>query len=308
MPEVSVIIATYNRGALLQEALDSVLSQTYRDYEVIIADDGSTDDTSERLEKYADRVRILKIEHTGRPSIARNAAIDTASGRLLAFLDSDDLWSPAKLERQVAFLDANPSFVMCYCDATFLSEDGRSLGRQSQREHLRSGWVLGHLLQGNFIPLPTVVAKKDVVDAAQRFEEWLTISEDWHLWAKVAARGKVGLVNEPLCQIRVLSRGITSDRMFLFEEAVKAINDLESRLPEASGKYRLHARRGKAKMLSMLGRNYLFSGETAGARRLFSEALANFPFRLDTIPFYVLACLGRRSVLALRSFKKAIRE
>jgi glycosyltransferase involved in cell wall biosynthesis len=308
MPEVSIIIATYNRGPLLEEALDSVLSQTYVDYEIIVVDDGSTDDTSERLLKYSDKIKIVNLEHTGKPSIARNAGLAVASGRLLAFLDSDDLWAPTKLERQVRFLQANPFFIMCYCDANFLSEDGRLLYTQSQRERLRSGRVFGHLLLGNFIPLPTVVVRRDVVQDVGGFEEWLTISEDWHLWVKVAAKGRVGLIEEPLCQIRVLSQGITSDRMFLFEEAVKAINDLESRFSGTSGMNRLYARRGKAKMLSMLGRNYLFSGETAEARRLFSEALTSFPLRLDATVFYALACLGRKPVLTLRSLKKAIRK
>ncbi len=305
MPEVSVIIATYNRGPFLEEALESVLSQTYRDYEVIVVDDGSTDDTPERLLKYSDKIKVLRIDHTGKPSIARNVALAQASGRLLAFLDSDDLWLPAKLERQVRFLQANPFCIMCYCDATFRGEDGRILYTQSERERMRSGHVFGHLLLGNFIPLPTVVVRKDVVQDVGGFEEWLTISEDWHLWVKVAAKGNVGLVDEALCEIRVLPQGITSDKMFLFAEAVKAIDDLENRFPETSGKYRLYARRGKAKMLSMLGRNYLFKGDTAEARRLFSRALASSPLRLDALAFYVFACLGRRQVLTLRSLKKA---
>ncbi|UCF78666.1 MAG: glycosyltransferase [Candidatus Eiseniibacteriota bacterium] len=306
MPEVSVIIATFNRGAFLEEAIRSAASQTYKDREIIVADDGSTDDTLERLSRYGNGVKVLSLEHTGRPSVVRNAAIAAATGRLLAFLDSDDLWAPGKLETQVRLLDQNPSFVMCYSDADFLNHSGKSLGRQSRREKLKSGNICGDLLQGNFIPFSTVVVRREVLEDVRRFDERLTMAEDWHLWVKVAARGEVGLVRDVLCTMRVLACALTGDKMFLFEEALQAIRYLESELPEEFRKYRPQVRRGRAKMLAMLGRNRLFSGQTGDARRLFSEALGSWPFRLDVVPFYALACLGRRTVLGARSLKKAI--
>ncbi|MCX5801661.1 MAG: glycosyltransferase [Candidatus Eisenbacteria bacterium] len=306
MTGVSVIIPTYNRGPLLEEALASVTSQTYKDYEIIVADDGSTDDTLTRLERYGDRVKVLSLPRSGKPSVARNAAIAVATGKYVAFLDSDDGWAPAKLENQINLLERDPSFVMSYCDAAFLGENGDRLGLQSQREHLRSGWVFNHLLLGNFIPCPTVLVRRDVVLDVGGFEQWLTMSEDWHLWLKLSARGKVGLINAPLCQIRVHSRAITTDKMLLFADAVRVLDDIEKRFPEEFGKHRLNARRGRAKMLSMLARNHLFSGQTLEARRLFSRALASFPLRLDIIPFFLLALFGRRFVLTLRSFKKAV--
>jgi len=307
MTGVSVIIPTYNRGAFLEEALASVMSQTYKNYEIIVADDGSTDDTLARLERYKDKVKVLDLPHSGRPSVARNAAISAATGEFLAFLDSDDTWAPTKLESQTTFLEQNPSFVMAYCDAEFLGEKGESVGKQSQRERLRAGYVFKDLLMGNFIPAATaVVARRNTVLEVGGFEEWLTIAEDWHLWFKLSARGKIGLINAPLCQIRVQPHTITEDKMLLFADAVRTLDDIEKRFPEEIDKCRLNARRGKARMLSMLARNYLFSGQTREARRLFSRALLSFPLRLEIIPFFLLACLGRRSVLALRSFKKAI--
>jgi len=303
---VSVIISTYNRGSLLEEALASVMSQTYKDHEIIVADDGSTDDTLTRLERYRDKVKVLRLVHSGKPSVARNAAIAVATGRFLAFLDSDDTWTPTKLENQTSLLERDSSFVMTYCDATFLGENGEHIGTQSQKERLRAGHVFKDLLLGNFIPLPTVVARRDVVVEVGAFEEWLTIGEDWHLWLKLSARGKVGFIRAPLCQIRIHPRTMTTDRMLLFSDAVRVLDDIEQRFPEEFGKSRLNARRGRAKMLSMLARNYLFSGQTLEARRLLLEALLNFPLRPDIIPFFLLALLGRRFVLSLRSFKKTI--
>lgn len=306
MPGVSVIIATYDRGSLLEETLASVMSQTYTDYEIIVADDGSTDDTLKRLEKYGDRVRVLPLAHSGRPSVARNAAVRIATGKFLAFLDSDDTWLPTKLESQVGLLEQHPSFVMSYCDSVFVSENGAEIGRHSRRERQHSGRVFGELLLGNFIPLPTVVARREVVTEVGAFEEWLTIGEDWNLWLKLSARGEVGLVRIPLCRIRVHRNAITCNRLLLFSDAVKVLEDVERRFPVEYGRNRSKAGRGKAKMLFMLGRNYLFLGETSEAKRLFSVTLRNNPLRLDVIPFFLLAVLGGRIVLALRSLKKAI--
>ncbi|MFH0778031.1 MAG: glycosyltransferase [Candidatus Eisenbacteria bacterium] len=304
MPRVSVVIATYNRAALLEEALASVLRQSYQDYEIVVADDGSSDDTAERVAKHGRRARHLSLVHSGKPSIARNAAVRSASGEYLAFLDSDDLWEPLKLERQIELLESDSSYVMAYCDALFLDRDGRLLWRHAQRERLREGRVFGSLLGGNFIPLPTVVARSGDVRAAGAFEEWLTIGEDWHLWMKLAARGRVGCVKEPLCRVRVLPGGITTDRTSLFEDAVKVLRDVETRFPAECVRHRGQLKRGRARVLSMLGRNYLFAGRTAEARRVFSEALRNFPPRWDALTFLAMALLGRRAVLALRSVKK----
>ncbi len=105
---VSVIIPTYNRAALVAEAVASVLAQTWRDFEVLVVDDGSTDGTIEALAPYASRLRLLRRESRGGVSAARNTGIKAARGEWLAFLDSDDLWLPEKLSRQMAYLAAHP--------------------------------------------------------------------------------------------------------------------------------------------------------------------------------------------------------
>lgn len=304
MTGVSVIIATYDRGPLLEEALASVLSQTYTNYEIIVADDGSNDDTAARLERYGNRIKVLRLSHSGRPSVARNAAIRAATGKYLAFLDSDDAWMPEDLERQVGLLEQHSSFVMSYCDAVFVGQNGEEITRQSKIERLRRGRVFGDLLLGNFIPLPTVVARREKVVEAGAFAEWLTMGEDWHLWLKLSAGGEVGFVSAPLCRIRLHENAITKNRMLLFSDAVRVLEDVERRFPGEYEKSRGKGRRGMAKMLCMLGRNYLFAGETGEARRLFCRALHNFPLGVDVIPFLILALLGRRAVLGLRSFKK----
>jgi len=117
-PRVSVIIPTYNRAQMLVECLESVISQTFTDYEVIVIDDGSTDDTGELVKPYLDRIEYIKHENKGNAA-ARNSGLDIARGELIAFLDSDDLWLPGKLEREVDYLDGHPDVDMVCANGIF---------------------------------------------------------------------------------------------------------------------------------------------------------------------------------------------
>src|SRR5689334_2783621 len=124
-PLVSVVIPTYNRLAFLREAVDSVLAQTFRDWELIIADDGSTDGTPEAMARLADpRVRVISLEHSGNPGRVRNAAIALARGRYVAFLDSDDWWEREKLSLQVEALRTRPSCLWSYTGIRRVDEYG----------------------------------------------------------------------------------------------------------------------------------------------------------------------------------------
>lgn len=122
-PRVSVLIPTYNRAALLCEAIDSVLAQSFRDFEIVVVDDGSTDDTLARLAVYGDRVRVLRADHGG-PARARNAGFAAARGDYVCILDSDDLYYPHKLALQVEHLDAHPDTVMVYTEFSAFDADG----------------------------------------------------------------------------------------------------------------------------------------------------------------------------------------
>jgi len=306
MPEVSVVIATYNRGALLERALESVFGQTFGDYEVVVADDGSTDDTQERLRKHGSRVRVLRLEHRGRPSTVRNSAIEKASGRFLAFLDSDDAWAPEKLERQVGLMRRDPELVLCYTDTGFVDENGGFLYLHSRRERPATGRVLNALLQRNFIALSTALARTDAVRSVGGFEESLRMAEDWCLWLRLSVKGRVGFVNERLCTNTVGHQEMTGDKAALFEDALRALDIIQAELPPESKENRAGLGRGRARMASMLARSYLFSGRAGDARRLYAKALANDPLRVEALPFYVLSLLGPRPAAALKALKRGV--
>ena len=126
MPKVSVIIPTYNRSKYVTKAIDSVLAQTYRDFEIIVVDDGSTDNTKEVLKPYTDRIKYLYQENTG-VSAARNAGIRAAGGQWIAFLDSDDEWLPEKLSIQMDYLSRHNEIVAFITNVKFILPDNKSI-------------------------------------------------------------------------------------------------------------------------------------------------------------------------------------
>jgi len=211
MPRVSVIIPTYNRRAYVQEAIDSVLAQTCTDYEIIVVDDGSTDGTGEVLrERYGSLVVYAWQENQG-VSAARNAAIRACTGEFVALLDSDDLWLPRKLERQMAAFEQHPDTALVYSFGAEIDEKGFELG---------SGGHLGQdlpepdrpfesLLQGCWIPALTAVFRRECLTDVGYFDEGLVGAADWDMWLKIAERWPVVCVPEVLARYRVHAVNMT---------------------------------------------------------------------------------------------------
>ncbi|MCO5200031.1 MAG: glycosyltransferase family 2 protein, partial [Anaerolineae bacterium] len=165
-PRVSVIIPTYNRAHLLPEAIDSVLAQTFKDVEIIIADDGSTDATAAIVAQYGSKVRYIAGVHGGAAGAhARNLGLSHARGEFIGFLDSDDRWLPHKLTQQMVLLDANHDCRWCYTDAVvFDGATGDVMYRYSETHAMAQGDVLVPLFRGNFIPSITPLFHRDVFE------------------------------------------------------------------------------------------------------------------------------------------------
>ncbi len=203
MPRVSVIIPIFNRADLISESIESVFVQTYRDFEIVVVNDGSTDNTLEVLSKYeGDNVRIINQKNQGQ-GIARNTGIKASKGELIAFLDSDDLWLPAKLARQVELFDADPNLVWCYSDAMcFSDKTNHDLYPFSYRNKPYKGQVARYLLLKCFIPTLTVVVRRSVLNEVGLFCN-LPTKEDWDLWLRIAANYPVRRVPEVLARYRM---------------------------------------------------------------------------------------------------------
>jgi glycosyltransferase involved in cell wall biosynthesis len=202
MDLVSVIIPTYNRSADVTEAVRSVLGQTYPEVEVLVVDDGSTDDTETALRPFAERVRYFKQERSG-PAAARNRAMLQARGKYLAFLDADDLWLPDKLKRQVALLDARPEVVLSYTDYTRGFRDAAARGSQLRHYALKGSLrPFQDLFRENFIHTSTAMVRRDVLASTGVFDTDLSGSEDLDFWLRLARLGPFAYLDEVLTLVR----------------------------------------------------------------------------------------------------------
>jgi len=206
---VSVIIPTYNRAGLVQEAIDSVLAQTLDDVEVVVVDDGSTDDTAGALRSrcYDERVRYFYQENKGR-SVARNRGIMASSGRYVLFLDSDDMLLPQALEHEVAYLDAHPGIGVVYTDGYFCDVAGRDAGRIAPARPTHDpDRILEDLVVSNVIlACHSALVRRAALDAVgpPYFDAALRGTEDEDLWIRLAVQG-VGFayLDAPTCKYRV---------------------------------------------------------------------------------------------------------
>ena len=205
-PLISVIIPTFNRAAWVREAVDSVLAQTFQDFELIVVDDGSTDATGEELGSYGDRLRIIYQARQG-VSAARNRGLEMAAGEWLAFLDSDDLWLPQKLETQVDFLNRNPRAEICQTEEIWIRHGRRVNPREKHRKP--SGDIFAPSLVRCLVSPSAVMLRKSLLQEVDFFDESLPACEDYDLWLRISCRKPVFLVEPPL----VVKRGGHPDQL-----------------------------------------------------------------------------------------------
>ncbi|HSM56924.1 MAG TPA: glycosyltransferase [Candidatus Sulfomarinibacteraceae bacterium] len=251
-PHVSVIIPTYNRAAWLAEAMSSVRAQTYTDYELIIADDGSNDNTAQVAAQWAGSepgpaARYLRLAHSGRPAVARNRALARARGRLVAFLDDDDVWMPRKLERQVRHMRQNPDAGLVYGDVRFRRADGSLSAPVLTRAQKRSGNLFSALLRDCFIFPSTVLVRRDLLQAAGGFDEELRSAEDYGLWLRLAHAAPVAFQPEPHTIIRRHQDSFSHrHEQQIARDVIRVLDALPARL-RLSPRQRLLLRRRRAR-------------------------------------------------------------
>ena len=196
MPKVSVIIPTYNRLPMLKEAVDSVLAQEFEDMELIVVDDSSTDGTAEEMKRYGGRVKLIQHSQNKGVSVARNKGILHARGKYIAFLDSDDLWVKGKLKIQVAFLDDNPHYHICYTDEIWIRRGKRVNPMLKHAKY--SGWIFEKCLPLCIISPSSVMMKRTLFSKVGLFDEALPVCEDYDFWLRVSARFPIFFINRKL--------------------------------------------------------------------------------------------------------------
>jgi len=285
-PTVSVIIPTYNRAHLIGRAIQSVLNQTYQNFEVIVVDDGSTDNTEEIVKGFNDS-RICYIRHSENrgASATRNAGIEGAHGEYIAFLDSDDEWLPEKIKRQMqAFERSDPQVGVIYTGAIFVNQHGEAIAGYEAPE-LR-GSVLRELLISNQIRGggSSVVAKRDHLNRIGGFDEALPACEDWDLWLRLARICQFDFVDAPLVRIYIHGNQITAD--------TDAMARGRERLLRKHRRLFGQDRELLSNWQRYLGSLYCRSGNLRRGRYWFLKSLSTNPLNLRSYLYLGVSLLG----------------
>ena len=198
---VSVVMPAFNVGWCVARAVDSVLTQSLREREVVVVDDGSTDDTASVLARYGDAIRVIRQTNAGM-SAARNAGIRMARGNLVAFLDADDWWHPDKLQRQVTLMRERPEFGFCSTAARVVNPEGRLLNvwhcPGPNNDMLRTLFAENAAIAGG---CSAVMVRRELLDRVGLFDESLRGFEDPDLWIRLAAVSGYACIDEPLVEI-----------------------------------------------------------------------------------------------------------
>jgi glycosyltransferase involved in cell wall biosynthesis len=211
-PLISVIIPTYNRAALIDRAIRSVLAQSYGNIEVIVVDDASEDDTNAVVRGIADdRLSLIRHETNKGGAEARNTGIKTATGQYIAFQDSDDEWVPDKLTKQMQVFDsADSELGVVYCGFLIVSDNSKQ-HKPIKAVKKREGNIYKELLSENFVGTPTLLVKREVFDKVGVFDARLPRYHDWELAIRMAEAYAFGFVNEPLVRVYSMPTSITAD-------------------------------------------------------------------------------------------------
>lgn len=236
-PLVSVIIPTYNRANLVCQAIISAFNQTYKSIEIIVVDDGSTDNTKEILLQYGVKVRYI-YRINGGVSSARNAGIREAKGEYVAFLDSDDTWSPEKLERQLGFLRQNSHIDAVISDVEFIDDKGVVLRKTCLRGIIpEDGDILPYLIS-HFQTMCTILLKKSVFENIGYFDITLTTAEDIDMLLRIASNYRIGLIAEPLTRVSIhQARDFSLSKALFTGNRLKALQKLKDYAPDAHRSY-----------------------------------------------------------------------
>jgi glycosyltransferase involved in cell wall biosynthesis len=316
MPQVSVIIPAYKAGRTITAALQSVFAQTYRDYEVIVIDDGSTDDTALRVAEWGDRV-VYVHQPNGGPGSARNEGFRHSHGRFIAFLDADDVWLPRKLERQVAYFARFPETGLLHSAALVSRAPTHTVLETLDSAPLDASGdapsnVFCDLFHGSLeINTLTVMTRRDVLTEIGGFDERRELHvEDWDLWLRIAARYPVGYLENPLAVHRPggsmsseVEKTYRGQQMVIEQSAALC----QVACPQHAAGADACIRRREHRLYSELGYERFWAGRLGDARAAYGRAVQLQPGATRAKLYYAATFVGRRWVEPIRRVRRAFR-
>ena len=299
-PSVSVILPTYNRAHLVGRAIRSVLDQTWQDFEIIVVDDASIDNTEQVVKSFSDPcICYICHEKNRGAAAARNTGIGAARGKYLAFQDSDDEWSPEKLEKQLAILDASTSRVGVVYSTYCLSERADKKNIPDSNMRSKEGNIHGELLKGNFIGTPTAIAKRVCFEKMGPFDPALPALEDWELWIRFSKSYEFRFIDEPLVYSHRTRGSISTDRSALIRAHMLI-------LEKHSQDFR-RDRRLLASHQYLIGNLLCQSGEMGQGRDWLLKAVKSYPLNIKYLVAAFVSLFGENAYAKAARLKRRLR-
>ena len=280
MPKVSVVIPAHNRARFLPACLHSILAQSFKDFEVIVVNDGSTDSTAQIVASFP--VRYFYQENKGAPA-ARNKGLELAQGEYITFLDSDDILLEGALQKPADLLDKYPLVGFTYAQAYVIDEEGHIFGmwsKPAREPYIREGREeLRRLMLGNYIPSPTVMVRRRCLEEVGAYDtSFVHGSQDFDLWVRLAKKYSVGYIAEPLAKFRLHTDSMSSTRKSKHTERSNTII-LESIFNDPELKPTLSQMRPKAyfHLYRRLARHTYSQRDMGTSRKYLFKAIRTYP-------------------------------
>jgi glycosyltransferase involved in cell wall biosynthesis len=292
--KVSIIVPTYNRAHLVTETINSILAQTFKDFELIVVDNESTDNTEEVIKSYTDgRIKYFRHQNNGLVAVNRNYGISKANGEYIAFCDDDDLWMPEKLERQVKLLDLNKELGLVYSDSYIMDENG-NLERYTllSSSKLFRGNVFDKLFQSDFIPMLTVMIRREALSKVGTFDPKYIIAQDYDLWLRIAEHYPIDFTEEPLAKYRIHGGSVIRNRELAINEDLQLTEYWLGKKANLERGFRGKVKQRQAILNSSLMLYYFRNGEKRKAISKSMNLIRLFPYSLVLVPV-VIAKLSR---------------
>lgn len=303
-PLVSILTPVYNGARYIAQAIDSARAQTYPDFELIIVNDGSTDNSVEVIRPYLADPRIKYLEQpNGGVAAARNAALRVARGRYIGFLDQDDLWLPEKLRFQVQYLDDHPGIGLVHANQDYIDSDGRHTCLDFDDGFTKvSGWCFRDLFIKNRIAVLTVLARKSSMDSVGPLNETIPGGDDYEMWLRISKHFQIGHLDQVLAHYRTHESNVSNDNFRMTRTDLGAVQSILQKYPDS--RKELGADVVNARLFELnyeLGGWYMWQArDHASARRYYWQAIRSRPLCLKSCRRFVWCCLNdsQRRMLA----------
>ena len=279
MPKVSVVIPAYNAARFIRQTLDSAAAQTFRDFEIIVVDDGSQDETAQIVESFGERVRLIR-QPNGGVSKARNVGMEQARGEYVALLDADDLWEKTKLEQQVALLDENEQIGLCYAATERVDENSSLLGLTEVVDF--EDFTAALLLRSNIISgsCSSVMFRRAIFARTAGFDNRFSTAADWELWLRLSLLTKFAPLPEFLVKYRILANSMSRNPATVKRDTIGVLDKFFAN-PDLPAKYQRLKAKSYSNNLLIVSGEFLHNGQIGESLKCMIAALRHQPSNIS---------------------------